>query len=517
MLELIAHEMGHIHEKQTFNNAPQEVRNALIAEWKNWAKTITGTTPGEDVVNALRAKTSAQKTKIQPGVLAKDIPEIDSYWRSFGEWYADQTAKWAVSSEKPVSIVEKFFAKLGAALRKFYQTLKGQKYLPNETFKQYLDNQAEKLNLSPEPKFEPISTGLQQGFEFSKMSLEGIDPKVAQMAETTFGKQEPKSYVDTVKDLAGKYRDRFKYMIADDLSDIEAISKEGYMKGRLSKTVDTQMQVILDYGQLEVRGGTLGYKKGTKGLKEIYAPLGNEVERFQIWLALNRDANLPSDKRSFKDDLIKNRDQFIQGDINGVPRKQVYEKARVEQQALNKSVLDVSKQLGLIDDKAYQRFANDAFYIPFYKEMENGDVEGARIASKLTGQKFSHALKGGEKKVNDLMDNMLRNWSHIISASLKNDAALTTLKDAEKLGVATRVKDFQKSNPDVVKVMENGVPTYFKVEDQNLIDNIAQINYVGKQSALFKAMTKPSSWLRYGVTLNPAYKIRNLVDRKSVV
>ena len=104
-------------------------------------------------------------------------------------------------------------------------------------------------------------------------------------------------------------------------------------------------------------------------------------------MALNRDANLPLDKRSFKEDLVRNRDQFIQGDINGVPRKQVYEKAREEQQALNKSVLDVSKELGLIDSEAYQRFVKDAFYIPFYKEMENGDVEGARIASKLTGQK----------------------------------------------------------------------------------------------------------------------------------
>jgi nitronate monooxygenase len=32
--------------------------------------------------------------------------------------------------------------------------------------------------------------------------------------------------------------------------------------------------------------------------------------------------------------------------------------------------------LGLIDDEAYQRFKSDAYYIPFYKEMENGDVEG---------------------------------------------------------------------------------------------------------------------------------------------
>jgi hypothetical protein len=56
----------------------------------------------------------------------------------FSEWYADQVSRWAVTDEKPVGVVEKFFARLGAALRRFYQTLKGQKYLPDETFVQYL-------------------------------------------------------------------------------------------------------------------------------------------------------------------------------------------------------------------------------------------------------------------------------------------------------------------------------------------------------------------------------------------
>jgi hypothetical protein len=63
---------------------------------------------------------------------------LDPYWLKFSEWYADQVSRWAVTDEKPVGVVEKFFARLGAALRRFYQTLKGQKYLPDETFVQYL-------------------------------------------------------------------------------------------------------------------------------------------------------------------------------------------------------------------------------------------------------------------------------------------------------------------------------------------------------------------------------------------
>ena len=169
MLETIAHELGHTHESESFIKAPPEVQKLLKEEHLKWANSINRNTLAKDVIESLRSKTSAQTTKVDNTLLAKDMKKIDSYWRSFSEWYADQVARWSVSSEKPVSVVEKFFSKLGNALRKFYQTLKGSKYLPNETFKQYLDSQAVKLDLIPESavKNEP-----QQGLLFSKTSVE---------------------------------------------------------------------------------------------------------------------------------------------------------------------------------------------------------------------------------------------------------------------------------------------------------------------------------------------------------
>lgn len=142
-LEIIAHEMGHIHEKQVFNNAPPETQAAIKKAYAEWKSGITAKTPAREMVDKLRAKQTAQTTKIPEGVLVGDVKDI-SYWTGFNEWYADQVARWSVSSEKPVTVVDKFFAKLAAALRKFYNTVKGQKYLPNETFKQYLDAIASK-------------------------------------------------------------------------------------------------------------------------------------------------------------------------------------------------------------------------------------------------------------------------------------------------------------------------------------------------------------------------------------
>jgi hypothetical protein len=138
MLEVIAHEMGHVHEKVAFDQAPQELKDKLKAAYEKWLEGRKDKTSRE-AIQMLRAKTTAQTTDIGQTIeTAEQLDKLDPYWSKFSEWYADQVSRWAVTDEKPVGAVEKFFARLGAALRRFYQTLKGQKYLPDETFVQYL-------------------------------------------------------------------------------------------------------------------------------------------------------------------------------------------------------------------------------------------------------------------------------------------------------------------------------------------------------------------------------------------
>jgi GNAT superfamily N-acetyltransferase len=138
MLEVIAHEMGHVHEKVAFDQAPQEVKDKLKAAYEKWLEGRKDKTSRE-AIQMLRAKTTAQTTDIGQTIeTAEQLDKLDPYWSKFSEWYADQVSRWAVTDEKPVGVVEKFFARLGAALRRFYQNLKGQGYLPDETFVQYL-------------------------------------------------------------------------------------------------------------------------------------------------------------------------------------------------------------------------------------------------------------------------------------------------------------------------------------------------------------------------------------------
>jgi hypothetical protein len=135
-LETIAHELGHIHEKAVFDNASKEEQNAIIKEFNAWFNTHHKMS-AKELVHSMRAKTLAQTTQFADPMM--QASKADPYWRNFEEWYADQVSRWSTSSEKPLTVVDKFFAKIAEALRKFYTTLKGQKYLPAQSIKEFLD------------------------------------------------------------------------------------------------------------------------------------------------------------------------------------------------------------------------------------------------------------------------------------------------------------------------------------------------------------------------------------------
>jgi len=393
------------------------------------------------------------------------------------------------------------------------------------------------------------------------------------------------------------------------------------MQARLSKTVDGALEGLTFFGQVFNDSGALNIKQGTKGLMDIMKPIGKEVDRYQMWVALNRESQLPMEKRTKMPnmaELIKRRNEFAAGTIDGKPRLEVYEKVRSDMNALNRSVLKVALDAGLIDssrqkiedlkgrdfltskdkeiltrdlraeierienkkamnitedDKdilrdyramirdinatdvmtnqirddlikyytdnpgAYERFSADINYIPFYRAMEDGDLQGASTASGLTNQQFSKELTGGERPYGDLMENTLRNWSHILSASMKNQAVNTIMRDATNFGavmpnlkiqyefidgkVVNRstgeiigdgsVKPYMTTaDKGTVKMMNDGQPIYYRVLDPMLLDSISSIGYMGPKSKFLDVARDFKNMLQFGVTISPAFKVRNL-------
>jgi len=357
---------------------------------------------------------------------------------------------------------------------------------------------------------QKVSTALQKQKPLAPEVMAGVNQQFTDAANRVF-KPQTRTIVEKISDMQDRFWQRLAQGIADQYRTIKDYSPVGYMQARLSKSVDGALEGILFNGHVFNDGGALNIKGNTKGLIETLKPVGSEVDRYQMWVALNREFNLPEPKRSRSDDMdymVANRKQLSEGTINGKPRAEVYAAVLKDMNNLNRSVLDVALDQGLIDKFSYDNFVNDIYYIPFYRQMENGDLQGAQTSAGLTRQQFSKALKGGgERPFGDLMENTLRNWSHILSASMKNQAAVTTVKDAEKLDAVERATE---AGPDTVKVMEDGKPAYYTIKDPLLLESITSIGYLGPQSKFLDVSRDFKNILQYGVTMSPAFKVNNL-------
>jgi hypothetical protein len=119
-------------------------------------------------------------------------------------------------------------------------------------------------------------------------------------------------------------------------------------------------------------------------------------------------------------------------------------------------------------------------------------------------------LKGGTEHLNDdLLANLLQNWSHMITASAKNRAAKTTLEAAVFAKVAQEVPSGTPGK-GLVHYLDAGKEHVFRVSDPHLLDAISALHYAGLGS-VGKPFIAMKRWLTIGVTVNPAFKIRNLI------
>lgn len=308
---------------------------------------------------------------------------------------------------------------------------------------------------------------------------------------------------------------------------VRDIDLKSYMMLRMSSATDGAVEGLLHYGQAYYDDGALNIRKGTKGLIEIMRPLGGETDRFLLWLAANRASNLAKEERErfFKPEEIKALQKLNQGTMkDGKSRYAAYAETQRQMNELNKSVLEVAKEAGLIDAAAFKRFSEDIWYVPFYRQMdEDGTLSAANTSSAAVGQYLSKKLKGSERPLNDLMQNVLLNWSHILSASMKNAAANETLKAASSMGgVVSRLTQvdnrFGKDKDGnvvalkyAVKTMENGKEVYHNIEDEFLLaslDAVASIPTYGMWTTMAREFKTTLTRL---ISLSPTFKINNLI------
>ncbi|RLB93294.1 MAG: hypothetical protein DRH26_04205, partial [Deltaproteobacteria bacterium] len=245
-------------------------------------------------------------------------------------------------------------------------------------------------------------------------------------------------------------------------------------------------------------------------------------------------------------------------------------------QSINKNVLDVAEQAGLIDPEARAIWESN-FYIPFYRIMENDVTRQEFLSGPNRSKKHISSqikqLKGGEAKIGDPLENLLKNWMYMIDAAARNKARAKAFEVGTEVDIIQEVskkellkilgsqtvtrfavikdgktkarnifdtreeaeawaydlqdqgKGYYKVEPrketkvvfgsmkdyGILSFQKNGETVYFKTDDSDLFESLSEIDATAFNNVLMKMMGGAKRLLSYSATFGPAFMIRNMI------
>ncbi len=204
------------------------------------------------------------------------------------------------------------------------------------------------------------------------------------------------------------------------------------------------------------------------------------------------------------------RDAIKQNDADAV------EKARnTLRDLLADAVPDFNEQFDTLTTDQRDLWMNE-FYVPFYRQLEdeeNGDIkaQGPRMVKGLTRQETYKKLKGGTQPLNDLLENTIMNFHHLVDASMKNLAARQALSNAAKLDVAKPVPAARRNTKASTYVMIDGMKQWYDIDDPLVFESLSAMNNAGMNGAAMKVMRGFKRIFTQMTTSTPQFIIANLL------
>jgi hypothetical protein len=396
----------------------------------------------------------------------------------------------------------------------------------------------------------------------NRNALGTLTPAQQQALDRAGALAQPKSLKEKIAEWL---KQDWKAGMVDQFNAIKELDPRAYMMARLSKGGDGTLRALMIYGKAFMNGDTPDVKVNdpSGGFAKVLTGLKGEHDRFLWWVAALRAEKIKerhakavadlavaqaslSTMREGKRDAVRDddmdayrlaqkhiaeltaaRDQLkAQTEINerllsdadvaamktlvdgkfkdGTLRAPAFAKALKELNEYNNSVLEIARDSGLIDQDAVDLF-KDQPYVPFYRVMDA--TVGGKFSTGLKGQEAWKRFKGSERQLkDDMLGNVLGNWSHLLNAAARNRAAVATLAAAVRMNAAKPVPSDTKGS---VKVKVKGDTKAFMIDDPHLVEAISAVEYAAP--SWMKPFMAPKQLLTWGVTVSPYFKIRNLI------
>ncbi|MFC4819202.1 LPD38 domain-containing protein [Dokdonella ginsengisoli] len=325
----------------------------------------------------------------------------------------------------------------------------------------------------------------------------------------------PESLSAKFRSLSSRWHEKAVQGLVDQFAPIKDLDSVAYQQARLSRGVDGAVEASFLHGPVKLTDGALDVTSDGKGLRGVLSELAGEHDLFFAWVAGNRAERLAREgrERLFTEADITALKRLNQGRLpDGRSRAGAYARALVEFNRYQKAILDVAEEAGLISAASREKWAQE-FYVPFRRTDlgESGSLDPADLTPPLVKKGTEEpieALKGGTQPLGDLLANTLENWNRLLVSSMRNMAATKALAAAAKVGEARRVEEPSKTS---LRVRIDGKAEHYEVSDPLLVDALTMLHFNGWQSPALRVASRFKRALSFGVTVSPAFRIRNLL------
>lgn len=201
-----------------------------------------------------------------------------------------------------------------------------------------------------------------------------------------------------------------------------------------------------------------------------------------------------------------------------------FQKARDMYREFNAGIVKLLLDTGTITEAEAKDWTSRD-YIPYFRKDDLGNIEmlgdhPIKIGNIRDQKDIAH-LFGGDKKLDDPLENMARNARIMIGSAIRNQAAKNTAFELQKLGLGEfpkgRVRD--EFGRNVIHFKEHGDDKSFVVntgESEKFADIPGDVlsksleGVVTQIPTVLKLLQIPTKFLRDAVTLNPLYMMRQL-------
>ncbi|MFL0806741.1 MAG: hypothetical protein K6L60_05590 [Oceanobacter sp.] len=309
-----------------------------------------------------------------------------------------------------------------------------------------------------------------------------------------------------------------KQVLGGEITTEENITRSSWVRARMSGAASGAVTAMMNTGRiyLDEKEGVIDVRENSNGLVFALNKLGSaaEVEKFFGWIAGNRADKLREEGREnlFDDTDIDALKSLNRGTLpDGRKREAAYQDVFTEFQQYRDDVLAISEKAGVItaEDRALWR---DEFYVPFYRIMEDEDKpQGPRVMKGLSRQEAYKKLKGGTQNVNDLLQNTIMNFHHLVDASMKNLAAQQAIDNAEALGIAELTPEAARDKKASTFVLRDGKQAWYNINDPFVYQALTSLNHTGMNNAAMKVMRGFKRMFTNFTTSTPQFIIANAI------